>query len=72
VRDYLVERGVEPTRIRLVALGERRPVAPNALAGGADYPEGRAKNRRVGVEVRLPAGDADRNCAGEDADASSV
>lgn len=72
VRDYLVERGVDPARIRLVALGERRPLAPNALPGGADYPQGRAKNRRVGVEVRLPTSDAEANCAAEDVAGSAA
>ena len=71
VRDYLVERGVDPARIRLVALGERRPVAPNARPDGGDYPEGRAKNRRVDVEVR--PGDAQQTCAtGEDVGVSTI
>lgn len=61
VRDYLVERRIDPARIRLIALGERRPLAPNALPDGSDYPEGRAKNRRVDVRVELP--EAQRSCA---------
>ena len=46
-RDYLVDKGIEETRIRVIALGENRPVAPNAKPDGSDNPEGRAKNRRV-------------------------
>jgi OOP family OmpA-OmpF porin len=55
VRDYLVEKGVDKERITLVALGEARPVAPNAKEDGSDDPNGRAKNRRVEVTVALPA-----------------
>ncbi|HUD94996.1 OmpA family protein [Sphingobium sp.] len=54
VRDYLVEKGVAKDRITLVALGEARPIAPNAKEDGSDDPEGRAKNRRVEVDVALP------------------
>ena len=56
IRDYLVERGVEAGRITALPLGERRPIAPNANLDGSDNPEGRAKNRRVTVEVKLPQG----------------
>ncbi len=51
VRDYLLAMGVKADRITLVALGERRPVAPNALPDGSDDPEGRQRNRRVDVLV---------------------
>lgn len=54
IRDYLVAKGVDKARISIVALGEARPVAPNATEDGKDYPEGRAKNRRVEVHVALP------------------
>lgn len=55
VRAYLVEKGVDEKRIAVIALGETRPIAPNANADGSDDPEGRAKNRRVEIEVRPPA-----------------
>ena len=54
VRDYLMEKGVAADRITLVALGETRPIAPNAKEDGSDDPEGRAKNRRVEVRVTPP------------------
>ena len=54
VRDYLAAKGVAPGRVEVVALGERRPVAPNATLDGADDPAGRARNRRADVTV-LPA-----------------
>lgn len=59
VRTYLVEHGVAADRISVIALGERRPVAPNATRDGADDPAGRARNRRVDVEVIATAEDPD-------------
>ena len=41
VRQYLIERGVEPERLDGVGYGEEVPIADNATA------EGRAENRRV-------------------------
>ena len=55
VQAYLVDKGVAADRITLVALGEARPTAPNAKPDGSDDPEGRAKNRRVEIDVALPA-----------------
>ncbi len=47
VRDYLVQAGLEATRIVAVeGHGERKPVATN------DTPEGRAANRRVELKLR--------------------
>jgi hypothetical protein len=43
VRDYLVEKGISPSRIRTRGYGETRPVASNATE------EGRAQNRRVEI-----------------------
>ena len=43
VRDALVARGVDASRIVAIGLGEAAPVAPN------DTPGGRARNRRVEV-----------------------
>lgn len=54
VRDYLVEKGVAPTRITVIALGETRPLAPNAHPDGSDDPEARARNRRVEIAIALP------------------
>jgi outer membrane protein OmpA-like peptidoglycan-associated protein len=45
VRDYLVSRGVDGSRITAAGFGESKPVATN------DTPEGRFLNRRV--EVRF-------------------
>ena len=54
VEAYLVEKGIAKDRISLIALGETRPVAPNAKEDGSDDPEGRAKNRRVDIYVAVP------------------
>ncbi len=43
VRDYLIQKGVDPSRIRAVGMGEQDPIAPNTVASG------RAKNRRVEI-----------------------
>lgn len=45
VRDYLVEKGISPSRIRTQGYGETRPVASNATE------EGRAQNRRVEINI---------------------
>lgn len=51
VRDYLISKDVPEDRITVIALGERRPIEPNAQLDGTDYPEGRQRNRRVEVSV---------------------
>lgn len=48
---YLEKHGVARDRITVIALGEDRPVAPNANLDGSDNPEGRARNRRVDITV---------------------
>ena len=41
VRDYLIERGIQPNRLVARGYGYKRPIADNGTA------EGRAANRRV-------------------------
>jgi outer membrane protein OmpA-like peptidoglycan-associated protein len=50
VRDYLVSRGVSPAHVQTAGRGEREPVADNATESG------RARNRRVEIFLREPAG----------------
>ncbi len=45
VKTYLVSKGVDAKRIRTEGMGKSQPIADNATA------EGRAKNRRVEIEV---------------------
>jgi outer membrane protein OmpA-like peptidoglycan-associated protein len=44
-KTFLVEQGVDPSRIATIGWGPDRPIAPN------DTPEGRQKNRRVEFEI---------------------
>lgn len=55
VRDYLLSKGVPAERMTVIAFGETRALVPNAKADGSDDPDARAKNRRVEVQVGLPA-----------------
>lgn len=48
VRDYLVTRGVDPSRITAIGLGSSRPLVDNNTA------ENRANNRRVEIIIRPP------------------
>lgn len=54
VEEYLVDKGVAPDRIEVIALGEMRPIAPNAKLDGTPDEEGRAANRRVDVTIAVP------------------
>ncbi|HEX4326751.1 MAG TPA: OmpA family protein, partial [Burkholderiales bacterium] len=45
VKAYLVSKGIEPNRVYTEGKGKKQPVADNKTA------EGRAKNRRVEIEV---------------------
>ena len=45
VKAYLVEKGIEKNRVYTEGKGEAQPIASNKTA------EGRAKNRRVEIEV---------------------
>ncbi|RLC50885.1 MAG: OmpA family protein, partial [Candidatus Cloacimonadota bacterium] len=41
VRQFLIDNGIDPSRLESVGYGETQPIATN------DTPEGRAKNRRI-------------------------
>ena len=46
VRDYLISKGVDASRLKATGYGETKPVADNNTAAG------RAKNRRTEMTVR--------------------
>jgi outer membrane protein OmpA-like peptidoglycan-associated protein len=48
VKDYLVSRGIPPSRIAIAGEGSRQPVADNSTTAG------RAQNRRVEIFLREP------------------
>jgi len=50
VKAYLVSKGIEANRIYTEGKGKSQPIAPNTV-NGKDNPAGRAKNRRVEIEV---------------------
>ena len=45
VYDYLVRRGIDPSRLSYKGYGKRMPIAPNTT------PEGRRKNQRVEIKI---------------------
>lgn len=49
--DYIVNAGVDQSRIVAKGFGESMPAAPNASAGGADNPVGRQLNRRTELRI---------------------
>ncbi len=43
---YFEEQGIDPNQLSAVSFGRYHPIAPN------DSPEGRAKNRRINIEIQ--------------------
>jgi chemotaxis protein MotB len=43
---FFEEQGLDPNQLSAVSFGKYRPVAPN------DTPEGRARNRRINIEIQ--------------------
>jgi len=51
VKDWLAAHHYVPETSSFKALGETKPIAPNAKPDGSDNPEGRQKNRRVEIVI---------------------
>ncbi|HVA97395.1 MAG TPA: OmpA family protein [Bacteroidia bacterium] len=51
VEHYFTAKGIAKNRITVVGKGSENPVAPNTNPDGSDNPAGRAKNRRVSIQV---------------------
>jgi chemotaxis protein MotB len=61
----LTELGVEPTRLKVVSRGEFMPVASN------DTAEGRAKNRRIEIQLDAPVDEPGATSSAEDPSAAA-
>jgi len=48
---YLIQKGVEKSRLQAKGYGATQPIAPNSNEDGSDNPEGRQKNRRTEFKV---------------------
>ncbi|WP_319423662.1 OmpA family protein [Pleurocapsa sp. FMAR1] len=49
----IVNKSIKPEQMTAEGLGETQPVAPNTNSDGSDNPQGRQKNRRVEIVVRI-------------------
>lgn len=49
--EYIISKGIDPTRILAKGYGESQPVQPNTLPNGKDNSEGRKLNRRTEFKV---------------------
>ncbi|MFY0254428.1 OmpA family protein [Chitinophaga sp. 30R24] len=49
--DYLVNKGIDPSRLTYKGYGDTQPIAPNTNDDGSDNPEGRQKNRRTAFTI---------------------
>ncbi len=56
VKVFLSGKGIPNNSMTAIGKGEGEPAAPNELPGGGDNPEGRAKNRRVVLQVTQISG----------------
>jgi chemotaxis protein MotB len=55
----MIELGVEPDRLKAVSRAEFAPVASN------ETDEGRAKNRRIEIQLDAPTNDSDGNASSD-------
>ncbi|WP_169816988.1 OmpA family protein [Paraurantiacibacter namhicola] len=69
VAGWLTENGVDEDRIEIIALGEQRPVAPNAKLDGTPNEAGRRANRRVDVWLGEPGSQPPEDTEEEEAEA---
>ncbi len=51
VVNYLIQKGIDKTRLYPKGYGKTKPIAPNTHADGRDNPEGRQMNRRTEFKV---------------------
>lgn len=51
VKQYLVSKGIDASRLSTAGKGEQEPISPNTK-DGRDNPEGRAMNRRAELKIQ--------------------
>jgi len=51
IARYLVEKGIDPNRIKAVGRADAEPIAPNRNEDGSPNAENRSKNRRVEIKI---------------------
>ncbi|HET6226597.1 MAG TPA: OmpA family protein [Bacteroidia bacterium] len=51
VQQYLIEKGIDKSRLIAKGYGETVPIAPNTNKDGSDNPEGRQLNRRTEIKI---------------------
>ncbi|MFC2111913.1 OmpA family protein [Bacteroidota bacterium] len=51
VANYLINRGIASSRVKVTAAGETRPIAINKYEDGSDSPDGRKLNRHVSIKL---------------------
>jgi OOP family OmpA-OmpF porin len=71
VAQWLIDKGVDPDRITVVAFGEQNPVEPNALPDGTPNERGREINRRVEIEIAASQPPTDEQDAAGQSDEAS-
>lgn len=72
VAGWLVDNGIDEDRIEVIAIGEQRPIAPNAHLDGTPNERGRALNRRVEVWIGPPGSQPGDDAAGEGGQSESA
>ncbi len=49
--NYLIKKGIDPTRLVAKGYGESKPIARNTNPDGSDNPVGRQRNRRTEFKI---------------------
>lgn len=51
IMQYLIDKGIDKSRLVAKGYGESVPIAPNQNKDGSDNPEGRQQNRRTEIKI---------------------
>ena len=68
--QYLIDKGIDKSRLIPKGFGEEEPIAPNETADGQDDPAGRQLNRRV--EFKIIKGEATDGTVGDASKSSTT